>query len=91
MASAYRLENKTGEKTMTKLELIDLAKNLECAGNDEVAFARWSEAEGKTIDYVPSGCTPTGVDGVTRIGLSRHADPLLAAALASGHLEIVGG
>lgn len=52
---------------MTKNELQKIVDKLP---DGEVCFAIWSAERSRTVDLLPSGCIPTGQDGVTRIGLS---------------------
>lgn len=54
---------------MTKQEIIDFISNVDAEGG--IVFAIWSDELNKSVDLDLSGCSPTGLDGVTRIGLSK--------------------
>ncbi len=58
-----------------KKTLLDFVHRIEAEGG--ICFSIWNEEKQKVVDYKLSGCTPTGKDGCTRIGLT----PIVVTAL----------
>jgi len=60
---------------MRKQELLDFVNTLD--DNSNIRFAVWNEETNHSEDLELTLCSPTGRDGITRLGLSTVKHPHL--------------
>lgn len=72
---------------MKRDELMDVIVSLlgDLPADADVVFAIWDHD--RTVDAILTGCTPTGIDGLTRLGLTRIPTSLIARTAVAGQLK----